>query len=192
MSTTGAEAGGQDVAAAILGPLVPGRVCGGCTACCRLLDIDEPDLRKPRDVLCVHCTGGGCSRYPDWPGICGKWFCAWRRIPSMPEFLRPDRLGVMFYLSVKPQEENLFARRCMMGVPLNGPEDLEQPNVRAALGVFSRQVGLPVAVNLGGLTTLVHPHPDLARAILDPALAANDSALAAEAGRWRKAMRLDP
>ena len=180
-----------DLTAAILGPLVPGRSCGGCTACCRLLEIDEPDLKKPADVLCVHCTGAGCGRYPDWPAICGKWFCAWRRIPSMPEQLRPDHLGVMFYLSLKPEETNPFARRCMMGVLMNGPEDMERPNVRAAIGVFSQQVGLPVVVNFEGVTTLLHPRPALARAIVNPHAPEHDE-LRAEAMAWRKAMRLDP
>lgn len=184
------EPNGQDLTAVILGELVPGRSCGQCTACCRLLQVEEPDFKKPQDVLCVHCTGEGCGRYPEWPRICGQWFCAWRRIPSMPEQLRPDQLGVLFYLSLNPEESNPFARRCMMAVLMNGPGDLETNNVKAAIQVFSNQVGLPVAASYGGLTTLLHPRPALARAILAPQAAGN-SALVPEAMQWRRAMLLD-
>ena len=40
-------------------PLVPGRICGSCMLCCKVMIVDE--LNKPSGTLCRHAVlGKGC------------------------------------------------------------------------------------------------------------------------------------
>jgi hypothetical protein len=75
-------------------------VCGGCTACCVVLPILEPDLHKPAGEPCRHLGGKGCSIYgtPGWPQVCRDYLCGWRTHPwfNGKRFYRPDQLGVLF------------------------------------------------------------------------------------------------
>jgi hypothetical protein len=71
--------------------LVPGRDCGACTECCKVLTVETPDIRKVQGVLCEHCTPGiGCGIYLQRPEICRTWFCQWRRYAWLDESWRPD------------------------------------------------------------------------------------------------------
>lgn len=67
-----------------------GRVCGGCTTCCKLIPV--PTLGKPAGVRCKHSRAGkGCSIYSKRPTDCRSWSCRWmadRETAGMP---RPDR-----------------------------------------------------------------------------------------------------
>jgi hypothetical protein len=76
-------------------PLVPGRECGACSACCEWLWVDTPEFRKPPSTLCAQASPSGCRIYLDRPPICRAWFCGWRRFEIFPEDWRPDRSGVI-------------------------------------------------------------------------------------------------
>lgn len=80
-------------------PLVEGRECGGCTACCVALTIQEPALSKPQGFRCRHlvaaAAGGGCGIYPDRPTTCRTFHCGWRQFRWVRETLRPDLSGVL-------------------------------------------------------------------------------------------------
>ncbi len=75
------------------------RQCGACTACCHVLEIDDPELKKPAGTLCQHC-GSGCTIY-DWrPKVCRDWMCMWREFPGLfDESWRPDRSGVLMRMA---------------------------------------------------------------------------------------------
>lgn len=76
--------------------LVPGRECGDCVACCRVLPIDGPDLKKQAGVLCPNCTQGvGCTIYEHRPELCRGFYCGWRRLAIIPDGWRPDDFGVL-------------------------------------------------------------------------------------------------
>jgi hypothetical protein len=76
--------------------LVPDRDCGTCTACCRNLAIDDPELKKPPGILCVHCVEGkGCGIYETRPSACRVWFCGWRQMPQLDDSWRPDRCEIL-------------------------------------------------------------------------------------------------
>jgi hypothetical protein len=75
--------------------MVPGRECGSCTVCCKMLKIDAPELKKLAGVLCQHCTGVGCGIYDKRPAVCGGYFCGWRGMAYLTEHWRPDRCGVL-------------------------------------------------------------------------------------------------
>ena len=45
---------------------IPGKSCGPCTHCCKVLYIEE--LKKPAGPLCSNCNvGGGCGIYVSRP-----------------------------------------------------------------------------------------------------------------------------
>lgn len=75
--------------------LVPGRECGGCTACCHALSIDAPTLRKSNGISCPHECGSGCSVYDKRPQPCRDWYCAWRLSDTLDDRWRPDRCGIL-------------------------------------------------------------------------------------------------
>lgn len=70
--------------------------CGGCSLCCKLLDV--PGLAGP-GVWCPHCKpgspGGGCTIHDHRPEVCLGFDCFWRA-ESWPDHLRPDRCKVVF------------------------------------------------------------------------------------------------
>lgn len=73
------------------------RVCGGCTACCKLMEVTE--LQKPMGRWCQHCAiGEGCKIYEERPESCRGFRCAW--LDNVGGFFketdRPDKLKVMF------------------------------------------------------------------------------------------------
>ena len=83
--------------------LVPNRDCGSCTACCRELGIDTPELKKAPGILCVHCVQGkGCGIHETRPPICRLWFCGWRQMPELDESWRPDRCEILIAAGGKP------------------------------------------------------------------------------------------
>lgn len=76
-------------------PLIPGRDCGGCVECCRVIPLNLPELAKPTGELCGYCVdGAGCSVHAIRPQTCRVWFCLWRAVELSDDW-RPDRSGVI-------------------------------------------------------------------------------------------------
>jgi hypothetical protein len=71
--------------------LVPGRICGDCSLCCKLIRVDA--FEKPSGVWCVHCAPGGsrCRIYDSRPAECRDFYCAWLLSPTLGEEWRPNR-----------------------------------------------------------------------------------------------------
>jgi hypothetical protein len=166
----------------LFGPSRDDRPCGDCIACCVLPLIDTPELKKPEGQVCPNCTGKGCAIYDSRPDVCRTFNCAWKRITSMPPETRPDRLGVMFTLERHLPPRNVFEHLYFVGVATGDPRALESPLAQDALRMLS-EGALPVFVSAGGTKTLVHPKPDLADAILNPA-PQRDRALVRQGRDW--------
>jgi hypothetical protein len=68
-----------------------GRECGGCSLCCRLLEIDdEPEINKPADVWCRHCRpSAGCGIYHRRPSRCRTYACDWLARRGLPDHWFP-------------------------------------------------------------------------------------------------------
>lgn len=68
-----------------------GRVCGGCTLCCKLLPI--PALGKLANERCRHQTIKGCKLHGTGhkPGECKLFACLWLADRSTAKLKRPDR-----------------------------------------------------------------------------------------------------
>jgi hypothetical protein len=105
----------------LLGPNIEDRPCGDCVACCVVTHIDTPELVKPEMTVCPHCTGGGCGIYEDRPQVCRTYNCGYKRIPSLPEDTRPDRIGVMFTLERHLPPRNVFEHLYFVGVATRDP-----------------------------------------------------------------------
>jgi hypothetical protein len=64
------------VSAAAEPRLVPGRSCGTCSLCCKVLRIEE--TASPAGEWCKHCDPGhGCRVHPTRPAACRDFFCMW-------------------------------------------------------------------------------------------------------------------
>lgn len=73
--------------------------CGECTACCRLMAVNE--IAKARGAWCPHITENkrACTIYHQRPDSCRDWECGWLSsqhsdIP-LPADMRPDRSHVV-------------------------------------------------------------------------------------------------
>lgn len=65
-------------------PILPGRSCGSCTLCCKVLSIDE--LQKPQGKWCTHCNvGKGCKVYEERPTECSSFHCGYLTWPETDE-----------------------------------------------------------------------------------------------------------
>ena len=75
---------------------IPGKACGECSFCCKVLEITE--LAKPAGRLCEHCLNsgsGGCGIYAARPQVCRDYECLWKGDRDMSPRLRPDRTGTI-------------------------------------------------------------------------------------------------
>jgi uncharacterized cysteine cluster protein YcgN (CxxCxxCC family) len=84
--------------------LVPGRSCGECSLCCKLLHIQAFD--KPVGVWCAHCAPGrgGCTIYETRPAECRNFHCSWLTSPALGPEWRPNKCKMFLR-----QEGNLIA-----------------------------------------------------------------------------------
>jgi hypothetical protein len=151
----------------VLGPAIDARACGGCVACCQVLNIDEPDMVKPGDQTCMHCTGRGCAIYDSRPKVCRNWDCVWRRIDSMPMETRPDQLGVLFTIDRQAEPQTPFDRLYFVARATGAPEALRR---QATLDVAAMlaQGPLPIFASWADGRQLMFPRAEVAAAILDP------------------------
>ncbi len=166
----------------ILGPALDSRPCGDCVACCQVLNIAEPDMVKPADQMCMHCTGTGCGIYDTRPTVCREWNCVWRRIDSMPPETRPDRMGVVFTIDRQADPQTPFDKLYFVGRAVSDPAALNGPHVPDVAGMLAYGP-LPIFLTWGESRLLVYPRAPLADAILNPDQTA-DLALVEEGRIW--------
>ncbi len=166
----------------VMGPAIEARACGDCVACCQVLNINEPDMVKPADQLCMHCTGTGCGVYASRPQVCRTWDCVWRRIDSMPPETRPDRLGVLFTIDRQAQPQTLFDRLYFVGRAVGDPTALHK-TATGDVGAMLAHGPLPIFVTWEDNRKMVYPREVLAAAILDP-FGPHDPALVEEGRAW--------
>lgn len=166
----------------VMGAAKPNRPCGDCVACCKVLNIAEPDMVKPADQMCMHCTGKGCGIHGSRPEICRTWDCAWRRIDSMPPETRPDRLGVVFTLDRQPEPKSLFDRLYFVGRAMDDRQALYKGDTFNVAAMLAKGP-LPIFLTAGEERNLVYPREELAAAILNP-FGPYEAALVAEGRAW--------
>ena len=77
--------------------VVPGRDCGGCTMCCKLLGVEE--LETPPLGWCPNCdTKKGCGIYQDRPTECRQFYCEYLLDGAVGEHWRPSKCKMVVVL----------------------------------------------------------------------------------------------
>lgn len=76
--------------------IVPGRECGSCSLCCKLIAVVE--LNKPEGVWCSHCEPGKarCLIYDSRPPSCQGFHCGWLQSTEFGPEWRPTTSKMVF------------------------------------------------------------------------------------------------
>ena len=135
------------------------RACGPCTACCAVLKIDVPELRKKARVPCPHLAASGCGIYAKRPPVCREFLCGWRLFEELGEDWRPDLSGVLM-LRQAPDELPKAWRGAPYGVHLviTGGEAAV---LRPAFGAYVTQAmakGIPVLLSAASPYIILNEH----------------------------------
>ncbi len=72
--------------------------CGGCTLCCSgTLTVTINEHKVSPNNPCPHICEGGCGIFddPSRPEVCGKYGCSWVVSSSLPDWMRPDKVGFL-------------------------------------------------------------------------------------------------
>lgn len=78
--------------------LVPGRHCGDCGLCCKLLAVEE--LHKPARQWCpAFKAGRGCSIHGRHPVECRSFHCLWRLQAALGDAWQPSRARFVLYFT---------------------------------------------------------------------------------------------
>lgn len=73
---------------------IPGKACGPCSFCCKVLEIEELD--KQAGAWCAHCARtAGCGIYEDRPDVCRDYHCRWKEERDLGPKFRPDLVGAL-------------------------------------------------------------------------------------------------
>jgi len=130
----------------------PGKSCGACTLCCKVLTVEE--LQKTAGLYCPHCTvGGGCRIYSDRPAACRNFMCGWLVNPHLGPDLKPDKCHVVL---IWVEERRMLFADC----DPDHPDAWRAPNVIGALRQAARKVGAgwKVFVAVGQRSWLITEH----------------------------------
>jgi Fe-S-cluster containining protein len=127
-----------------------GRSCGACTLCCKVMAIDEPELKKPEGDWCKHCKPGkGCAIYELRPPLCQAFACTWLVDPSLGPEWYPKRCKMVLHVT-----ENASAgRRLDVNVDASYPNAWREAPYFDELKRISR--GVPVRVYVGQKMTIL-------------------------------------
>jgi len=174
---------GTDLETIVLGPVLPHRECGDCSACCAVLAIDTPDFKKPAGTPCAHLVSHGCGIHPERPPICRAWYCAWRRVAALPDEARPDRSGLLVSLNFEREPRNCFEGVSITVRALAGTDAIANGMAATVLDTLCDQL-VPVWFSDGSKKMLMHPENDVASLVIsgEPAPAHLQDEVAA----WRE------
>ncbi len=174
-----------DLETMLLGPVLPDRDCGACTACCTTLTVDTPEFRKAAGTPCVHLGDRGCSIHAVRPGICRTWFCVWRRNARLPDDARPDRSGLLVSLTFNRAPQNCFEGVSITVRALAGSAAIENGMAGTVLDAVCDRL-IPVWFSDGSRKMLMHPDREVAALVMGdgPAPAPLHDEVAAWRGRY--------
>ena len=76
--------------------VVPGRACGTCSMCCKVVSIAE--LSKPAGQWCGHCRPGrGCGIHASRPIVCRSFYCEWIVARGLGPEWKPDKAKFLLF-----------------------------------------------------------------------------------------------
>lgn len=142
--------------------LVPGRSCGDCSLCCKLLRIKA--FEKPLGVWCAHCAPGrgGCTIYESRPAECISFYCDWLTSRALGPEWRPNKCKMLI-----SREGNLVT----IHVDPGDPEAWRrQPYYQRIKEFAARAVGTEqqVAIHIRGRVIVVFPHKEVDVGVMNP------------------------
>lgn len=74
----------------------PGKSCGDCGLCCKLMGVAALD--KPAGKWCRHFSkAGGCTVYETRPGDCQVFNCLWLLTGALDETWKPTTAGFVLH-----------------------------------------------------------------------------------------------
>lgn len=131
--------------------LVPGRACGSCSLCCKVMEVRE--FAKPKGSWCAHCVPGqGCAIYAARPPVCRGFHCAWLTDAALPAAWRPAGCAMV----VVTEDDG---RRRIAHVDPDDPGAWRREPWYGDLKRWAR-AGMQVAVYVGRRVTVVLPDRD--------------------------------
>lgn len=146
------------------------RTCGPCTACCRELKIDVPELKKKAGVDCPHLTAAGCGIYATRPPVCQGFLCGWRLFEELDDSWRPDISGVLIVKHAATEMPPEY-RAADFGISLvitGGDAAILRPGfAEYVVGLLKRNIG--VRMSATSPSTLLNHHLDAETAARDMA-----------------------
>ena len=78
------------------GMVVPGRACGTCTLCCKVVSV--ADFDKPAGKWCPHCCPGhGCGIHAMRPFVCRGAYCEWMICKGLGPEWKPERCKFVLF-----------------------------------------------------------------------------------------------
>lgn len=84
--------------ASIQARIVPGRACGTCTLCCKVLAV--PDFDHTPGEWCTFCLPGkGCGIYPTRPVTCRGHYCEWMISQGLGPEWKPEKAKFVLFKS---------------------------------------------------------------------------------------------
>ena len=143
-------------------PLVPGRTCGTCMLCCKVMRVDE--LNKAAGVLCSYAvTGSGCTIRDQRPRSCRRFFCGWRLDPNIDSLWKPSISGFVLTISLR------YAAMLVMVDPARPLAWRAQPYIGRfrewSQRAFAEDKRI-VAIVAGGEATVILPDRDVPIGVL--------------------------
>ncbi len=144
--------------------IVPGRSCGTCTLCCKVLAV--ADLGKAPGTWCAHCRRDkGCTIYDTRPGECRTFFCHWMLEKGLGPEWKPDR--AKFALATT---ENGITAFVDPGYPSSWRAPTYYTTFKRWAAEGARRPGGPhiVSVRIGARAIVVLPDRDVDVGIVGP------------------------
>lgn len=139
----------------------PGRECGDCTLCCKVMAIET--LAKPVGSWCPHCKPGrGCLIYANRPTECQSFSCLWLADDKLDEHWKPNKSKLVLTTS-----EDGIEVRCDPGFPDAWHKEPFRTEIRE-WALSGESLDMTVVVIAGQRMILVTPELELDLGIVQP------------------------
>ncbi len=153
----------ENVARAESGVL-PGRACGTCTLCCKVIGVAE--LNKQPGTWCTHCMRGkGCGIYPQRPVSCRTFFCLWMTGSALGPEWKPERAKFALVLTEQGRCLTAFVDP---GFPSAWQKAPYYERLKAWAREAAQQKGHVVSVRIGERAIIILPEEDVDVGVVGP------------------------
>jgi len=137
---------------------LPGRTCGSCSLCCKLIAITELD--KPESRWCEHCAPGkgGCLIYDRRPSSCRGFHCGWLQSDMFGTEWRPTTSKMVVAVE---GDGNRWTVYVDPSYPTNWRKEPYHSQLRDYAHQLAGEVQLLVRIHNRAIVLLPHKEVDL-------------------------------